>query len=426
VPATKTARTTTDVVGDRVAVTPRAATRRGRIVPALLAAMAASALVLAGCGDDSDDDASPTSTTAPLNTAPRSARVDLVDPTFSNPTEITNPLFPTSEVTQAILVGEEAGDDLRFEVTLLSGTKTVRWKGQDVETVRSQFVGYANGRVAEIAIDYFAQADDGAVWYFGEDVRNYEDGELANRDGTWLAGKDGPAGMIMPADPQVGDVYRPENIPGFVFEEVTVEEVDKTVDGPIGPVAGAIQIQELLQDGVLEDKVFAPGYGEFHFEVPTEEEVAGVALAVPTDALPGPAPAELTTISAAANQIDDAAAAEDEAATAAAAATVTSAWDALRGGTLPPVLAAEMDAALAVLGDAIDAQDADATRQAAITVGQVALDLQLQYRPPADVDRDRLELWNRQLALDESAGDQGAVAGDEVIIQAIERRLPAA
>ena len=30
--------------------------------------------------------------------------------------------------------------------------------------------------------------------------------------------------MIMPADPRVGDVYRPENIPGLVFEEVTVKE----------------------------------------------------------------------------------------------------------------------------------------------------------------------------------------------------------
>lgn len=47
-------------------------------------------------------------------------------------------------------------------------------------------------------------------------MENYVDGVLDNTDGTWLAGKDGPPGMIMPADTQVGDVYRPENIPGFV------------------------------------------------------------------------------------------------------------------------------------------------------------------------------------------------------------------
>jgi len=50
--------------------------------------------------------------------------------------------------------------------------------------------------------------------------------------------------MIMPADPQVGDVYRPENLPGFVFEEVTVMAVDQTVEGPTGPVEGALVIQD--------------------------------------------------------------------------------------------------------------------------------------------------------------------------------------
>ena len=37
-----------------------------------------------------------------LPIAPDSARVDLATPTFSKPTSITNPLHPTSAVTQAI------------------------------------------------------------------------------------------------------------------------------------------------------------------------------------------------------------------------------------------------------------------------------------------------------------------------------------
>ena len=63
---------------------------------------------------------------------------------------------------------------------------------------------------------------------------NYEDGVVADTDGTWLAGTDGPPAMIMPADPQVGEVYRPENIPDFVFEEVTVKSVGLTVRRPRG------------------------------------------------------------------------------------------------------------------------------------------------------------------------------------------------
>lgn len=95
-------------------------------------------------------------------------------------------------------------------------------------------------------------------------------------------------------DPQLGDVYRPENIPGFAFEEVTVKSVNETVDGPTGPVEGAIVVQELLMDGLLEDKTFAPGYGEFFFAVEAEEEIVHMALAVPTDAVSGDTPAELT------------------------------------------------------------------------------------------------------------------------------------
>jgi len=151
--------------------------------------------------------------TPTLMTAPDSARVDLGEPTFSDPTSITNPLFPISELTQVVQVGTEGDVALRHEITLLPETKTIDWNGQQVETVASQFVAYGDAACLEVATDFFAQADDGAVWYFGEDVANYVDGVLDNHDGTWVAGEDGPPGMIMPGDPQVGDVYRPENIP---------------------------------------------------------------------------------------------------------------------------------------------------------------------------------------------------------------------
>ena len=69
---------------------------------------------------------------------------------------------------------------------------------------------------------------------------DFRDGAIVVTEGTWLAGKDGPAAMIMPGDPQVGDVYRTENAPGFVFEEVTVKSVSQTLDGPLGPIEGGM------------------------------------------------------------------------------------------------------------------------------------------------------------------------------------------
>jgi hypothetical protein len=86
---------------------------------------------------------------------------------------------------------------------------------------------------------------------------------VADTHGTGLAGKDGPPGMIMPANPAGGQVYRPENLPGLVFEEVTVKSTGQRVPGPRGMVDGALVISELHMDGATEDKTFAPGYGEF-------------------------------------------------------------------------------------------------------------------------------------------------------------------
>lgn len=358
-----------------------------------------------------------------LVTAPESERVDLDEPTFSDPTAVTNPRFPIAELEQVIQLGEEAGAALRFEVTLLPETKVIEWNGQQIETLMSQFVAYEDGRVLEVAVDFFAQADDGAVWYFGEDVFNYVDGVVDNTEGTWLAGKDGPAGMIMPADPQVGDVYRPENIPGFVFEEVTIKAVDETVDGPTGPVEGAVIVQEKLMDGQLEDKTFAPGYGEFFFVVEAEEEIVHMALAVPTDAIDAEMPAELTALSSGIDDVAVAVAAEDPETASTALTAATTSWETYRSGDVPPLLEAQMSDALDALTAAVDGQDGAATSQAAINAGHASLDLQLQFRPPVDVDEDRLELWARQLELDEAAGDDASAAGDQVVIETIRQRV---
>ena len=61
-----------------------------------------------------------------------------------------------------------------------------------------QYVAYSGGRILEVALDWYAQADDGSVWYFGEDVFNYEDGVVADTHGTWLAGKDGRQAVSCP------------------------------------------------------------------------------------------------------------------------------------------------------------------------------------------------------------------------------------
>jgi hypothetical protein len=357
-----------------------------------------------------------------VSSAAPGKRVDLVKPTFSHPTAITHPLFPKSKLSQVIQLGAEGRDKLRFEVTQLPKSHVVRWSGKRIETRVTHFVAYENGRILEVAVDFYAQADDGSVWYFGENVDNYENGVVADHEGTWLAGRDGPPGMIMPANPRVGNVYRPENIPGLVFEEVTVKATGKTVRGPQGPIARAVLVREHLMDGTKEDKVYAPGYGEFRARVASLHELYGVALAVPVDALPGRMPVELSRLSAGASSLSEAARSKSWNRSEAAFSALQAAWNGYQSRAVPRPLALQMKVALRALDAAIEARKPVEAAQAAIDVGRATLDLQLRYRTVAEVDRARIGLWKQQLRLDRAAGRAAAVKGVLATIEAIAAR----
>jgi hypothetical protein len=358
-----------------------------------------------------------------LPVAPDTERVDIAAPTFSKPTEITNPWFPISELHSAILNGHVEGKPFHTETTLLPETRSIEWApGQTVETLVSQYSAFLDGRLEEVALDYYAQADDGSVWYFGEDVFNYnEDGVIADTDGTWLSGKEGPPAMIMPADPEVGNVNRPENIPGLVFEVVAVKSIDETVDGPQGPTNGAIVGRELHDDGTYSDKIFAPGYGEFYSA--HQGDVEALALAVPTDALSGPVPEQLAGLERAADAAFATARSGDWNAASASARRLKAGWVGLDGGALPPRLVPPMRHALDDLDAAIADRDRTRAATAAIDVAKAALDLELRHRPTADVDLARFELWARQVLVDAQARDLAGLAGDVATMEWVRDRF---
>ena len=356
-----------------------------------------------------------------LGVAPIGERVDTAMPTFSDPTNVTNPLFPVSDLASVLMLGHVDGEPFRSEVTLLPWTRIVEWEGQQVETLVSQYAAFLDGRIEEIAYDLYAQADDGSVWYLGEDVFDFRDGAIVVTEGTWLAGRDGPAAMIMPADPQVGDVYRPENAPGFVFEEVTVTSVTEALDGPLGPVDGGMVASELHMDGATEKKLFAPGYGEF--STSDGRDVEALALAVPTDALATPTPAEVTTIADRALSIVDAASSGNWRTASSAADEVASAWSVSRGGDVPNLIRPRMDTAVDELDRALHARSKTRAVDAAIEVTRLGLDLQLLHRSVEEVDVARLDLWAAQLVVDEAAGDDAGVAADAFALDYVRDRI---
>jgi hypothetical protein len=350
-------------------------------------------------------------------------RVDLAKPRFSHPTRITNPLFPARRLTQLLQFGAEQGEKSRFETTRLSRTKVIRWNGRDVRTVVDQFVAYTGGRIAEVAVDYYAQADDGSVWYFGENVDNYANGRIENHDGTWLAGRDGPAGMIMPAHPRVGDVFRPENIPGLVLEIATVTATNLTVTGPRGRVPGAVRVRNLELDGSIEEKIFAPRYGEFQASVASSGEFYQAALAVPTDSLCRPVPRKLVAITAGAGKVFRLAAHPNWRQLSRLTRDLNKAWSIhKRQVRVPPRLAGQLTDALRAMDGAVAAHKASAVGQAALNVDLAGVDLQSQYRSVKATDKARAAVWRHQLQLDRRAAKPALVAGDKAVLAAIAAR----
>ena len=356
-----------------------------------------------------------------LPVAPPGQRVDLITPVFSNPLDADNPLFPVGVLDRAVLLGLSEGEPFRSETTRLSGTEPIMVNGVRVRTIISQYVAWIDRRIAEVALDWYGQDDQGNVWYFGEDVFNYEDGVVADREGTWRAGKQFPVAMIMPANPQVGDVWRPENACPVVFEEVTALQTGVKVDGPRGKVAGALLVRELHMDGGTEDKTFAPGYGEFF--TGNGQDVEALAVAVPTDFLGGSIPEDLDDLSDAAdemfslarngawNSIEDL---FDE---------MEEDWQDFEATGVPPILATEMNDAIDALEEAISASSRAEARQGAIDVALACLDFELQYEPRTDIDRDLIEVWTMQLELDKEAGDHGGIRSDMETIRVIRDRL---
>ena len=291
--------------------------------------------------------------------------------------------------------------------------------GEPIEVVVSQYTAYLDGRIEEVALDRYAQADDGSVWYLGEDVFDYRDGAVAITEGTWLAGRDGPLAMIMPADPQVGDVFRAENVIGVVFEEIVVKAIEQTVAGPAGPVNGAVTMQELHLDGSHSDKVFAPGYGEF--DTSSGGEVEALALAVPMDGINEVVPVDLRLISTSAWGILANVRLEDWEAANPTLARTEKLWQEVQASDYPPRVVDTMNRALGALASAVNKENVAASSQAAVDVAQSALDLELLYR--GNVEVDRFHLHTQQLRVHAAANDLAGVTAEIAVLEWIRDRI---
>ncbi|HLZ36896.1 MAG TPA: hypothetical protein VKP64_03870 [Mycobacteriales bacterium] len=180
---------------------------------ALTVAALALPLVLSACGDKSATPAggggragapSPTAT-GPAQPAERWApEPGFTRDAFSNPTTIDNTWFPLRPGTQYIYEGQTVEDGERTPHRVVF---TVTDLTKVVDGVRSVVVwdrDYTAGVLTEAELAFFAQADDGNVWHFGQYPEEYEDGKVVGAP-AWISGVQGAqAGITIKADPKPG------------------------------------------------------------------------------------------------------------------------------------------------------------------------------------------------------------------------------
>ena len=228
----------------------------------------AAALLLgtaSACGGSASGDgtqaAGGSSTVAATASLPERSQPFPIDPSEFT-TEIDNPYWPMKPGSQWTFRETDAEGAVRVVVvTVLDKTKTIA-NGVEARIVHDQVT--EDGQLSEDTYDWYAQDSEGNLWYFGEDTTEYANGKPKTKEGSWEAGVDGAlAGIIMPANPQVGMTYREEYYKGHAEDGASIIVTDALAKVPFGRFEHAVQTWNFsgIEPDVIEEKIYAQGVG---------------------------------------------------------------------------------------------------------------------------------------------------------------------
>jgi hypothetical protein len=185
-------------------------------------------------------------------------------------TNITNKYFSLPVGIKFESQGETEDGTEIIEISVPGDTKMV----MGVKTLVYRDKVWLDGELIEDTKDYLAQDKAGNVWYFGENVNNYENGKLKDNDGTWIAGVDGALpGIWMKANPVVGEEYRQEYYKGEAEDFARVLSVTEKVKVPAGTFTNCLKtldVNPLDPIGTDEHKYYCPKVKGFALEVGVE------------------------------------------------------------------------------------------------------------------------------------------------------------
>ena len=180
------------------------------------------------------------------------------------------PYFDLNPGRLIVLAGEEDGSSVVLEIETLDRTErfetVIGARERSVVTRVVEEREFIDGELTERAEHYYARCvATGDIYYFGEFLDAYENGEIVSHLGSWRAGEGGAtAGIIMPGTFMLGARYFHQQAPGVVRDMAENVESSLTVESSIGTLSSCIRIWEY--DGFKPEtapsiKVYAPGVG---------------------------------------------------------------------------------------------------------------------------------------------------------------------
>lgn len=197
-------------------------------------------------------------------------------------TNIMNKYF-TLPVGRKLMYEKQTADGLEIiNLEIEVNTRTV----MGVKTIVYRDKVTLGGVLVEDTRDYLAQDKDGNVWYFGEDVDNYENGVLIDHAGSWIAGENGAKpGIWIKAEHTIGDSYRQEYYKGEAEDMRDVVAVGETVKTKRATYTGCVKMYDWtpLDPKSREHKYYCPEVGALVVSenIETGERVELVAVADP-------------------------------------------------------------------------------------------------------------------------------------------------
>ena len=154
----------------------------------------------------------------------------------------------------------EAGSE-RLVITVLDETKIV--DGVTTRVVEERET--KGGQLVEVSRNYFAIGSTSRdVFYFGETVDIYRNGKVVDHEGAWQAGEKGARfGLMMPAEPRVGQKYYQEVAPKIAMDRAAIVALHAVVKTPAGEFKDCVKVEETtpLEPGVREYKYYARDVG---------------------------------------------------------------------------------------------------------------------------------------------------------------------